>query len=104
MVHSRRFLIRMGAFLGAVIVVIAVLHRGLGHAFINNIPLNCLILAILLTGIALNFRQVVVLEYDAEWLTALRQGRRVSCKRARESECKNPESGQQTCHPGRRAP
>jgi len=75
MVHSRRFLIRMGAFLGAVILVIAVLHRGLGHAFLNNIPLNSLILAILLTGIALDFRQVLVLEYDAEWLAALRQGR-----------------------------
>jgi hypothetical protein len=78
MVHSRRFLIRMAAFLGAVIVVVAALHRGLGHAFLNNIPLNSLILAILLTGIALNFRRVVTLEYDAEWLAALRQGREPS--------------------------
>ena len=68
MVHSRRFLIRMAAFLGAVILVIAVLHRGLGHAFLNNIPLNSLILAILITGIVMNFRQVMLLEYDAEWM------------------------------------
>ena len=78
MVHSRRFLIRMAAFLGAVILAIAVLHSGLVHAFLNNIALNCLILAILLTGIALNFRRVVTLEYDAEWLSALRQGREPS--------------------------
>ena len=75
MVHSRRFLIRMAAFLGMVIVAIAVLHRGLAHAFLNNIPLNCLILAILLTGIVLNFRQVMLLDYDAEWMAATRQGR-----------------------------
>src|ERR1700760_2704433 len=78
MVHSRRFLIRMAVFLGAVIIAIAVLHSGLVHAFLNNIPLNCLILAILLTGIALNFNRVVTLEYDAEWLSALRQGREPS--------------------------
>ena len=75
MVHSRRFLIRMAAFLGVVILVIGALFRGLSHAFLNNIPLNCLILAILLTGIVLNFRQVMLLEYDAEWMSATRQGR-----------------------------
>ena len=32
MVHSRRFLIRMGAFLGAVLLVVAILHSGLIHA------------------------------------------------------------------------
>ena len=78
MVHSRRFLIRMIAFLGAVILVVGALHGGLVQAFLNNIPLNVLILAILLTGIVLNFRRVVTLEYDAEWLSALRQGREPS--------------------------
>ena len=78
MVHSRRFLIRMAAFLGVVILVIAILNRGLGHAFLNNIPLNSLILAILLLGIVLNFRQVMLLEYDAEWMSAMRQGREIT--------------------------
>jgi hypothetical protein len=78
MVHSRRFLIRMAAFLGVVMVVIAILYRGLGHAFLNNVPLNCLILAILVTGIVLNFRQVMLLEYDAEWMSAMRQGREIT--------------------------
>jgi hypothetical protein len=78
MVHSRRFLIRMAAFLGVVILVIAILHRGLGHAFLNNIPLNSLILAILLLGIVLNFRQVMLLEYDAEWMSSMRQGREIT--------------------------
>jgi hypothetical protein len=75
MVHSRRFLIRMGAFLVAVLLAIALLHRGLLHAFENNIALNTLILGILLVGIALNFRQVILLEYDAAWLDEARQGR-----------------------------
>jgi len=78
MVHSRRFLIRMIAFLGAVVLVIAALYRGLSQAFLNNIPLNVLILAILLTGIVLNFRRIITLEYDAEWLAALREGREPS--------------------------
>ncbi len=78
MVHSRRFLIRMGAFLGAVLLVVAALHSGLLHAFLNNIPLNSLILAILALGIVLNFRRVITLEYDIEWLTATRQGREFS--------------------------
>jgi len=75
MVHSRRFLIRMGAFLVAVLLAIALLHRGLLHAFTNNVALNTLILGILLVGIALNFRQVIMLEYDASWLDEVRQGR-----------------------------
>ena len=78
MVHSRRFLIRMIAFLGAVVLVIAALYRGLSQAFLNNIPLNVLILAILLTGIVLNFRHIITLEYDADWLAALREGREPS--------------------------
>jgi hypothetical protein len=78
MVHSRRFLIRMAVFLGVVLLVIAALYRGLGHAFLNNIPLNSLILAILVTGIVLNFRQVMLLEYDAEWMAATRQGRELT--------------------------
>jgi hypothetical protein len=75
MVHSRRFLIRMGAFLAFVVLAIALLHQGLLHAFSNNIPLNTLILAILLVGIALNFRQVILLEYDAVWLDDTRSRR-----------------------------
>jgi len=75
MVHSRRFLFRMGLFLVAVLLAVAALHRGLLHAYLNNIPLNSLILAILLLGIALNFRQVFVLEYDAQWLDQIRNGR-----------------------------
>ena len=37
MVHSRRFLIRMIAFLGAVVLVIAALYRGLSQAFLNKL-------------------------------------------------------------------
>lgn len=73
--RSRRFLIRMGVFLGIVLLLIAGLNRGLWHAFSNNIALNSVILAILILGIVLNFRQVLMLEYDAQWLHDIRQGR-----------------------------
>jgi hypothetical protein len=75
MVHSRRFLFRMGAFLAAVLLAIIALHNGLSHAFLNNLPLNSLILGILLFGIVLNFRQVILLEFDASWLSDRREGR-----------------------------
>jgi len=75
MVHSRRFLIRMGGFLVFVLLAVALLHEGLLHAFLNNIALNTLILLILLVGIALNFRQVIQLEYDAAWLDDARHRR-----------------------------
>jgi len=75
MVHSRRFLIRMGLFLGAVLLAVAALSAGLLHAFANNIPLNSLILAILLFGIVLNIRQVIVLDDDSRWLADMREGR-----------------------------
>jgi hypothetical protein len=65
----------MAVFLGVVLLAVAALHRGLLHAFLNNIPLNSLILAILLVGIIIDFRQVLLLEYDAQWLDDIRQGR-----------------------------
>ncbi|HIJ37363.1 MAG TPA: flagellar motor protein MotA [Rhodospirillaceae bacterium] len=71
----RRFLFRMAIFLGAVLLVIVSLYSGLAHAFTNNVGLNSLILAILLLGIALNFREVVMLGRDARWLDDYRHGR-----------------------------
>ncbi len=75
MSQSRRFLVRMAAFLAVVLVVVAVLFQGLEHAYANNVGLNSLILGILLVGIALNFRQVVMLGRDAQWLDDYRAGR-----------------------------
>lgn len=75
MTNTRRFLGRMAAFLGVVLLVVATLFQGLAHAFTNNVGLNSLILGILLVGIGLNFRQVIVLGQDARWLEEFRQGR-----------------------------
>lgn len=75
MSNPRRFLLRMAAFLGVVILVIAALFPGLEHAFSNNVGLNSLILGILLVGIVLNFRQVVMLERDVRWADEFRSGR-----------------------------
>ncbi len=75
MSQTRRFLVRMAAFLAVVLVVVVVLFPGLEHAYANNVGLNSLILGILLVGIGLNFRQVVMLGHDAQWLDDYRTGR-----------------------------
>jgi hypothetical protein len=75
MTNPRRFLLRMAAFLGFVVLVIATLYSGLEHAFSNNVGLNSLILGILLVGIILNFRHVVMLGRDVRWVDAYRAGR-----------------------------
>ena len=75
MTNPRRFLLRMAAFLGVVLVIIAVLLPGLEHAFLNNVGLNSSILGILLVGIALNFRHVVQLGHDTRWVDEYRSGR-----------------------------
>ncbi len=77
MTNPRRFLLRMAAFLGIVVLVVAVLFSGLAHAFSNNVGLNSLILGVLLIGIALNFRHVVMLGPDVRWVDAYRGGRPV---------------------------
>jgi hypothetical protein len=75
MTHARRFLLRMAAFLAVVLAVVVFLLPGLEHAFLNNVGLNSLILGILLVGIILNFRQVVIIGSDGQWLDDYRSGR-----------------------------
>ncbi len=64
----------MAVFLALVALAVAILHAGLIKAFSNNIGLNTLILGTLAFGIALNFRQVVLLGRDARWLHHYRTG------------------------------
>ncbi|MEA4839143.1 MAG: flagellar motor protein MotA [Rhodospirillaceae bacterium] len=75
MSHPKRFLGRMALFLAAVIGVVILLFPGLARAFSHNVGLNSLILSVLLIGIVLNIRQVLLLEREARWADAFRQGR-----------------------------
>ncbi|MBW7852493.1 MAG: flagellar motor protein MotA [Rhodospirillales bacterium] len=75
--QPRRFLFRMGLFLAAVAVVIALLWAGLMQAFMANPALNGLILGVLLIGIILNFRQVLMLRPEVGWIDEVRHGKPV---------------------------
>jgi hypothetical protein len=66
--RPNRYLIRMAAFLVAVLVVAAVLSPVLLNAYANNPVLNSLILVILLIGIAWNLRQVHRLSSEVTWI------------------------------------
>jgi len=68
MSHPRRYLTRMGLFLAAVAVVLALLGPGLAAAFMANAALNGVIVGVLVIGIILVFRSVVGLMPEIAWL------------------------------------
>lgn len=67
-----RFLVRMGLFLGIVVLVAAVLGRDLIPVVQANPALNGLILGVLLIGILYALRQVLELRPEVEWIRAFR--------------------------------
>jgi len=67
------YLIRMVAFLVAVLVIAAVISPQLQDAFLANLWLNGLILLILLIGIVYAFVQVLGLRGEIHWLETLRR-------------------------------
>jgi hypothetical protein len=74
MTRPHRYLMRMVAFLAVVAVVAAILAPGVMHAFMTNPGLNGLIVGVFLVGIVMNFRQVLLLKPEVEWLEAWRRG------------------------------
>jgi hypothetical protein len=74
MTRPNRYLLRMVLFLAAVAVVAAVLAPGLARAFMANPGLNGLIVGVFLVGVFLNFRQVLLLKPEVEWLESWRRG------------------------------
>ena len=74
MTRPNRFLLRMVIFLGAVAVLAAILAPGLINAFSANPGLNGLIAGVFLIGIVLNFRQVLILKPEVDWLEGWRRG------------------------------
>lgn len=75
MMQPDRFLLRMAAFVVVVLGLAAFLSPGLMNAFHANPGLNCLIFVVFLTGVALNFRQVLILKPEVAWLESWRHGR-----------------------------
>jgi len=73
--RPRRFLLRMLAFLAAVLALAALLHEHLIHAFQANPVLNGLILGVLFIGILYVFRQVSALTREVEWLEAFQRNK-----------------------------
>ncbi len=74
MTRPNRYLLRMAAFLAVVAAVAAILAPGLVRAFMANPGLNGLIVGVFLVGIVLNFRQVLLLKPEVEWLETWRRG------------------------------
>src|SRR5271167_1387637 len=74
MTRPQRFLLRMIVFLAVVVGVVGVLSAGLIRAFEHNVGLNAFIVAVLLFGIALNFRRVTALNREVRWVDDYRRG------------------------------
>ena len=74
MTRPSRYLVRMILFLAAVAAVAAVLAQGLEKAFFANPALNGLILGVFLLGILMNFRQVLLLKPEVDWLESWMRG------------------------------
>ena len=69
---QRRFLLRMGVFLALVTGVLALLISTLSTAFFTNPALNSLIILVLMIGVFYNFRQVLRLGPECDWIEHVR--------------------------------
>jgi hypothetical protein len=70
-----RYLTRMIIFLIVVAAVVALLWDRLVKTFLNNPPLNGVILAVLLFGILYAFRQIFLLRAEVTWIEDYRKNR-----------------------------
>jgi hypothetical protein len=75
MTRPFRYLLRMVAFLAGVVAIGFLLREPLVKAFFYNPALNGLIAAVLLLGIAENFRQVLMLGPEISWIKRFRGDR-----------------------------
>ena len=69
----RIFLVRMMVFLILCALIIVVLHKQIVVAFMANPGLNALIIAVLVIGILLSFRQVIRLFPEVRWVNGFRE-------------------------------
>ena len=68
----RIFLVRMMVFLILCALIVVVLNKQIGSAFLANPGLNALIVGVLLIGIPLSFRQVIRLFPEVNWVNGFR--------------------------------
>ena len=68
----RIFLVRMLVFVILCALVVIVLHQQIWTAFLANPSLNALIIGVLVIGIALAFRQVILLYPEVNWVNGFR--------------------------------
>jgi hypothetical protein len=73
MSRPHRFLLRMAAFVLAVVAAAVLLGHPLITAFMGNPAVNGVILGILVAGTAFIFRQVIMLQPATEWIDAFRE-------------------------------
>jgi hypothetical protein len=74
MINTRHSLFWMGVYLTVVAGICALLLVPLKTAFLANWGFNTLILGVLLVGIGINFRQVLVLNPEINWIKLFRTG------------------------------
>lgn len=72
MKRPKQYITRMILFLAAVAIVCVPLFEPIQQAFMANMVLNGLILAVLLVGVVYTVRQVVMLDGEVSWLATYR--------------------------------
>ncbi|WP_028671516.1 hypothetical protein [Saccharospirillum impatiens] len=75
MSNPKHTLFWMTVYLLIVATVCALIYEPLKSAFMANWVFNALILAVLLIGIALTYRQVLILRPELQWIALFRTGR-----------------------------
>lgn len=75
MSHPKHTLFWMTVYLIIVAVVCALIYEPLTSAFRANWVFNSLILAVLIIGIGLTYRQVLILRPELQWIALFRTGR-----------------------------
>jgi hypothetical protein len=68
----RIFLVRMVVFLTLCVLLVIVLYKQIWTAFLANPGLNALIIAMIVIGVALAFRQVIRLFPEIDWVNGFR--------------------------------
>jgi hypothetical protein len=68
----RIFLFRMTVFLVLCALVVVILYKQIGVAYMSNVLLNTLIIGVLIIGILLAYRQVIRLFPEVNWVNGFR--------------------------------
>jgi hypothetical protein len=83
MSRPNRHLFHMALFLAAVAGLAILLYPGLASAFLSNPALNGMIVGVFFIGVGLNFRQVLILFPEIDWVEAYRRGQPILSARDR---------------------